>query len=139
MGLNRFAKQTYTPAQMRKIFQRLSLPQRLVDKFSSPDFKPDLESLRQLQVYTVATVPFESLALHYSLDHKINISPSSLFDKIVEKNAGRGGYCMENSTFFGTVLRSLGYKCWSTGARVSDENTDASKEEGYEGPKYMGW
>lgn len=46
---------------------------------------------------------------------------------------------MENSTLFGTVLRSLGYVLFSSGARVSDESSDARDKEGYEGPRYMGW
>lgn len=32
--------------------------------------------------------------------------------------AGRGGYCMENNCFFGTVLRSIGFDVYSAGARV---------------------
>lgn len=139
MSRNRFVKPTYTSAQIQKFFKRISLPSHLVDIFSSPDFEPDLESLRQLQIYTVASIPFESLSLHYSPDHKICISPSYLYNKFVEKDAERGGYCMEISTFFGTVLRSLGYNCWGSGARISDDMTDARNQEGYEGPKYRGW
>jgi len=32
--------------------------------------------------------------------------------------AGRGGYCMENNCFFGTILRSIGFDVYSAGARV---------------------
>ncbi|KAJ5472788.1 hypothetical protein N7530_006789 [Penicillium desertorum] len=43
----------------------------------------------------------------------------SVFEKIVDGNSDRGGYCMENNTLFGTVLRSLGYNTTSVGGRVN--------------------
>jgi arylamine N-acetyltransferase len=46
----------------------------------------------------------------------LSLDPEDLFRKIVEN--GRGGYCMEVSAFFGTVLRSLGFRLYSAGARV---------------------
>jgi len=46
---------------------------------------------------------------------------------------------MEVSTFFGTVLRGLGYECWSAGARVADDGPEAWEREGWEGVRYMGW
>jgi arylamine N-acetyltransferase len=42
---------------------------------------------------------------------------------------------MENNTFFATVLRSLGYKLYTTGARVS-----WALDEEHKGPGvYSGW
>lgn len=54
----------------------------------------------------------------------IDIEPEVLFEKIVGGAGGkgrRGGYCMENNTFFGTVLRSLGFDVYAVGARVRGE------------------
>jgi arylamine N-acetyltransferase len=76
-------------------------------------------------------VAFGSLALHYSETHLLSLDPNNLFIKLVERNMG--GYCMENNTFFGVVLRSLGYKLINAGARVSDATA------GRPGPGYMGW
>ena len=44
------------------------------------------------------------------------MDPEVLFEKIVGQ--GRGGEGMENNTFFGTVLRSLGFEVYAVGARV---------------------
>lgn len=43
-----------------------------------------------------------------------------LFHEIVERNSGRGGYCMENTAIFGTILASLGYDITTTGARGNE-------------------
>jgi len=78
----------------------------------------------------MATVPFENLALHYSTHHSITLDPECLFEKVVGR--GRGGYCMENNCFFGTVLRTLGYAMVSVGARVSNA-TNGRADGGYTG------
>lgn len=39
-------------------------------------------------------------------------------DEKREWQGGRGGYCMENNCFFGTILRSIGFDVYSAGARV---------------------
>lgn len=44
--------------------------------------------------------------------------------------AGRGGYCMENNCFFGTILRSIGFDVYSVGARVKSP-------DGYGGWSHM--
>ena len=44
-----------------------------------------------------------------------------LYEKLVERKRGRGGYCMENNYFFGTVLRSLGFGVYSAGAKVCED------------------
>lgn len=93
--------------------------------------KPDsLEHLTQLVFRQLATVPMESLSLHYSQTHQISIDPADLYEKMV--GTGRGGYCMENNTFFGTMLRSLGYEVLHVGARVSDATA------GRDGGGFMG-
>lgn len=90
-----------------------------------------LPFLRRLMTLQLATVPFESLTLHYSKFHLLSLDLQDLYHKIVER--GMGGYCMENNTFFGAVLRSLGYTVLSAGARVSDATA------GRPGGGYKGW
>lgn len=82
-----------------------------------------LEYLKLLQAYQLAAVPFENLSLHYSPERTISIDKDDLFEKIIglkktESGSGRGGYCMENNLFFGTVLKTLGYEVVPIGARV---------------------
>ena len=133
-NLDRFARPTYSPKQLDKFHDRIRLPQSIRDRIRSSGFKPDLETLQTLQLYTVTSIPFECLSLHYSKDKKINITPDYLYKKIVSDNNGRGGYCMENNTLFGTVLRSIGYSAYPVGCRV---NSDTN--EGKELPMYYAW
>ncbi|KAI9877940.1 MAG: N-terminal acetyltransferase [Pleopsidium flavum] len=93
-----------------------------------------LKWLTTLQKHQTATVPFENLALHYSTHHSITLDPEYLFAKVVGR--GRGGYCMENNCFFGTVLRTLGYRVVSVGARVSNA-TNGRAGGGYTGFSHM--
>jgi arylamine N-acetyltransferase len=114
----------YSSEQLSRYFQHIGLP--------SPSAKPgSLEYLTELVKLQLATVPFENLSLHYSKHRLLSLDTNDLFDKVVGR--GRGGYCMENNTFFGAVLRSLGFKLINAGARVSHATA------GRPGGGYMGW
>jgi arylamine N-acetyltransferase len=119
--------ETYTKEQLAQYFDHIGYqhedgglpdPNRVMDSTA-------IEWLTEIQKRHLATVPFESLSLHYSRHRLLSLDPQDLFQKIVEN--GRGGYCMEVNTFFATVLRSLGYRLFSTGARVKSET------EGFKG------
>ncbi|EZF34507.1 hypothetical protein H101_01940 [Trichophyton interdigitale H6] len=75
------------------------------------------EALFTLQRRHLATFPFSNLVLHYSQHHSISLDPDVLYHKIVER--GLGGYCVENTGLFSIVLRTLGFKFYPGGARVS--------------------
>jgi arylamine N-acetyltransferase len=92
-----------------------------------------LDTLTKIQLWQLATVPFGNLVLHYSPHHTVSLDPETLFSKIVERRSG--GYCMENNTFFATVLRALGYDLYTTGARVSNALDKGNKDPG----GYSGW
>ena len=97
---------------------RNGLPPSVKDIFHDENVESTLLALRALHQHQLARVPFENLSLHYSLHKTIDLNPDALYEKIVTN--GRGGYCMENNCFFGTVLRSLGYKVYDAGARVHE-------------------
>ncbi|KAM7215216.1 hypothetical protein V8F06_009439 [Rhypophila decipiens] len=115
---------TYTKDQLTQYFRRIIYSPKY-DKLSTDP----LSFLTELQMYHMAAVPFESLSLHYSKHRIISIDPEDLFQKIVRN--GRGGYCMEVNTFFGTVLRSLGFFLIGVGGRVK------SPVLGYKGWDHM--
>lgn len=102
---------TYSKDGLSKYLEYIGLPS------SFQDGDRNLTNLRTLQQHQLARIPFENLALHYSPDRTIHLDADYLYDKIV--NRSRGGYCMENNAFFGTILRSLGFKVRSVGARVN--------------------
>ena len=116
---------TYSDEQISKYFAHIGWDAGLYPKPGS------LEYLAELIKRQLATVPFETLSLHYSKTHQLSLDPEDLYRKIVGR--GMGGYCMENNTFFGVILRSPGYSLISSGARVSDAIA------GRPGNGYMGW
>lgn len=124
---------TYRKEQISAYFEYTKLPLKLQQDLLSPSFHrnthPDevVETLRILQIHTLSHIPFENLSIHYSPYHAVSLDPEVLFQKIVGNARGRGGYCMENNCFLGTVLRSLGFTIYSAGARVLD------------GDRYTGW
>ena len=127
------SRPSYTKEQISAYFDYILVPSKLQHELFSPSFHDNahldqvIEALRILQIHQLSHVPFENLSIHYSPYHAISIDPDVLFQKIVGDARGRGGYCMENNCFFGTILRSLGFTIYSAGARVFDAL------------KYTGW
>jgi arylamine N-acetyltransferase len=114
---------TYNYDQITAYFDRIKLPAK-ERKYEVAGFTPEDEQLHflaQLQKHHLAEIPFENLTLHYSFHRQVSIDPDEVFKKIVSDNNGRGGYCMENNYLFGTLLRSLGFRIYSAGARVFDD------------------
>ncbi|KIW18404.1 hypothetical protein PV08_02692 [Exophiala spinifera] len=90
-----------------------------------------LAALSTLQLRQMAFNPWGNVALHYSWHRTITLDPEALFHKIVERKLG--GYCMENNAFFSTILRSLGYQQYVTGARISHALTGNADPRGFAG------
>ncbi|KAJ5219527.1 N-acetyltransferase family protein [Penicillium chermesinum] len=135
---------TYSPEQIGKYFDRIKFPTEsrqspVVLAGANGDNERALSFLKVLQRYQVAAVPFENLDLHYSVHRQLSIDVQKLFEKIVDGTSERGGYCMENNTVFGTVLRSLGYQVTSVGGRVNEAAQPISASKNWRGPKYDGW
>jgi arylamine N-acetyltransferase len=78
-----------------------------------------IATLSALQLHHLATIPWGDVVLHYSNEKKVLLEEESLFEKLVVRKLG--GYCMENNTFFATVLRSLGVQLYITGGRISNQ------------------
>lgn len=134
----------YSPEQLERYFNRIDLPQKyrespVVSLGASVDSESALSFLKVLQRYQLAAVPFENLNLHYAVKRYISIDAQELFEKIVDSGSDRGGYCMENSTLFGTVLRTMGYNVTSVGGRVNEAVQPISASKDWKGPKYDGW
>ena len=101
-----------TQAQLSAFYKHISLP----EKFHNSS--PSLDLLTAIQYHSLATIPFENLSLHYSPTPGVSIDPVEVFSKIVDRNVGRGGYCMENNLLMNGVLRAAGFNVWATGARI---------------------
>ena len=116
---------TYTHAQLHQVYDRIKLPNKY--RYEPGQFSREVVRHRDgmgflsaLQRHMLASVPFENLDMHYSQQHHILINAEHLFNKIVRSGSGRGGYCIENGVFLGTVLRSLGFEVVSCQSHPSD-------------------
>ncbi|ACZ84919.1 arylamine N-acetyltransferase family protein [Streptosporangium roseum] len=74
---------------------------------------PDAESLRELQLRHLLTVPFENLSVH--LGEPVVLDDQALVEKVVGRR--RGGFCYELNGAFALLLRSLGYQVTLLAAR----------------------
>ncbi|EDU49784.1 NhoA Arylamine N-acetyltransferase [Pyrenophora tritici-repentis] len=133
----------YSEVQLQDYFKRLGLPQQyldspvLSDRTKATATEHGLPFLQALVRYHTCTVPFENLELHYSAHKTITLDVADLYTKIVTKR--RGGRCMENNTFFGTVLRSLGYEVRNCGGRVSRAMSPYPEVRRNQAMTYDGW
>ena len=75
---------------------------------------PSVETLRQLQIAHLLTVPFENLSIHAG--EQIVLNEEALFDKVV--NRRRGGFCYELNGLFAGLLRRLGFEVEMLAAEV---------------------
>ncbi|KAF3401424.1 Arylamine N-acetyltransferase 2 [Talaromyces pinophilus] len=118
---------TYTPSQLSQYFSHISYPK--------PQHPSDpLQFLTGLQRHQLLRVPFESLSLHYSRSRTISLDPQALFTKIV--TGSRGGYCLENNTFFGEILKSLGFQVYAVICRIGNASRGVY-DGGWRGMSHM--
>ncbi|KAJ0108236.1 hypothetical protein J7T55_000201 [Diaporthe amygdali] len=103
---------TYSEEQLELYLKHINYPR-------SKHPADRLQLLTGLQRHHQARVPFDNIALHYSPTRLLSLDPQDLFHKIVTNS--RGGYCMEVNELFATVLRTLGFRLYSSGGRVKHE------------------
>lgn len=112
----------YSKSELLDYFARIELPEEYYqDVLSDTSLAKTKEAgfplLEALCRHHTCNVPFENLILHYSANKKVTLDLAELYTWFVKKR--RGGRCMENNSFFATVLRSLGYQVRNCGGRVS--------------------
>jgi N-hydroxyarylamine O-acetyltransferase len=82
----------------------------------SGSLEPTADTLRDLQLAHLLTVPFENLSIHSG--EPIVLEENALFAKIVERR--RGGFCYEANGLFAGLLRALGFEVAMLGAGVAN-------------------
>jgi N-hydroxyarylamine O-acetyltransferase len=85
---------------------------------------PTAETLRQLHVAHLQTVPFENLSIHSG--EPIVLEDQALFEKIVVRR--RGGFCYELNGLFASLLRTLGFGVLRLSARVANNQGEFGPE-----------
>jgi N-hydroxyarylamine O-acetyltransferase len=76
---------------------------------------PVIETLRNLQLAHLLSVPFENLSIHNN--QPIVLEDEALFNKIVLQK--RGGFCYELNGLFAAMLRQLGFQVTMLSAGVA--------------------
>ncbi|KAK5113769.1 hypothetical protein LTR62_003153 [Meristemomyces frigidus] len=144
MQVNPKDRPLYTDDQIKTYLKRINLPEQyytspiLSEKSLARTRTHGLPLLEALVRYHVCNIPFENLEIHYSKNKLITLEPYLLYAKFAGSN-GRGGRCMENNTFFATVLRSLGYDVRNCGGRVSRMMSSNPEIREHQGETYDGW
>ncbi|HEX6731508.1 MAG TPA: arylamine N-acetyltransferase [Pyrinomonadaceae bacterium] len=85
---------------------------------------PTTETLRQLQLAHLLSVPFENLSIHSG--EPIILDDDALFNKIVVRR--RGGFCYELNGLFAALLRALGFDVQMLSASVANAQGDWGPE-----------
>jgi N-hydroxyarylamine O-acetyltransferase len=89
--------------------------------------EPTINTLNQLQIAHLYSVPFENLSIH--LQQPIQLNYSSLADKIIQQH--RGGFCYELNGLFSLLLQHLGFKVTLLSAQVAREDGAFGREFGH--------
>ena len=77
---------------------------------------PSAQTLRDLQVAHLLSVPFENLSIHSA--EPIVLNDDALFAKVVKRR--RGGFCYELNGLFAGLLRELGFEVTMLSAQVAN-------------------
>jgi len=85
---------------------------------------PTAETLRQLHLAHLLTVPFENLSIHAG--EPIVLEDKALFRKIVDRR--RGGFCYELNGLFAALLRALGFEVAMLSAQVANDDGGFSRD-----------
>jgi arylamine N-acetyltransferase len=143
LALDEQDRPRYTTAELQDYFTRIELPKKhlqspLLSNASYTETKEHgLPFLEALTRHHTCNVPFENLELHYSAHKTISLDTAHLYRKFVHQR--RGGRCMENNTFFATVLRSLGFDVRNCGGRVSRAMSPYPEVRQNQSATYDGW
>jgi arylamine N-acetyltransferase len=133
----------YSTAELHQYFTRIQLPQKHIESpllsnaTLSETKEHGLPFLEALTRHHTSNVPFENLELHYSAHKTVSLDTAHLYAKFVHQR--RGGRCMENNTFFATVLRSLGFDVRNCGGRVSRAMSPYPEVRKNQSATYDGW
>jgi len=90
----------------------------------SGSHEPSAETLCQLQLAHLLSVPFENLSIHSA--EPIILNDRDLFNKIVSRR--RGGFCYELNGLFAALLRSLDFDVQMLSASVANAKGEFGPE-----------
>ncbi|KXN92043.1 Arylamine N-acetyltransferase 2 [Leucoagaricus sp. SymC.cos] len=84
---------------------------------ASGAFPVNPETLERLMRLHLLSFPFENTQMHYTAEHDMEVSPEKVFPRFV--NDKNGSYCFGHNGLFLEILRGLGFRGYTVGARVN--------------------
>ncbi|KAF9925756.1 hypothetical protein FBU30_004498 [Linnemannia zychae] len=104
----------FSRAQLFGILNRISFPLSHLPPDTLPP--PTLETLKELQIRFVTTVPFETLSLRTTASRIVDISLEGIYNRVVVQK--RGGWCFSLNRLGFELLVELGFRAQTTIGRV---------------------
>jgi N-hydroxyarylamine O-acetyltransferase len=92
----------------------MDVPRYLARIQYSQPVRPDIQTLRGVELAHMLSVPFENLDI--GLKRPIRLDRATLWDKIVVRR--RGGFCYELNGLFAALLQEMGFDVTYLNARV---------------------
>lgn len=77
-----------------------------------------VEMLSTVVHHHAASVAFENSCMHYSLSQAVDLEPSKLYTRIVERR--HGGVCLQSNRLLHLMLSALGFDCYLALSRVNN-------------------
>lgn len=137
---------TFTPERLNAFYERIHLPKEHRHAPGSPAISEILSSqsssldlLGAIQRHCVTYLPFENLALHYDLNHMVHLSIDYVFDKMITRNTGRGGWCMELNNLLSAALAALGFTIRVSAGKVNESLWADDHSPPRESFKFQAW
>ena len=121
---------TLTPQQLSNYLNLISSSSMSLSGLQEQVAAEPLVALTRLVRLQLSTIPYTSLASHYSATALVSLDTSKIYEKLVVYR--RGGHCIEMNWLFAAAIRALGYELFVTAARISIAVDTGNKEaEGY--------
>ncbi|KAK0192994.1 arylamine N-acetyltransferase 1 [Armillaria mellea] len=118
----------YSPTQVLQWLTCIGFPDTYSEiDISSGGFPITLENLHILTRLSTVAFPIENTALHYGMDHIMDISADSIFQRLVVER--KGSYCFGLNGLFLDMLRGLGYRAYSGSGKINDPSAPARNSQ----------
>ncbi|KAF9922170.1 N-terminal acetyltransferase [Linnemannia zychae] len=105
----------FTREQLFGILNRINFPLDQLPTDTLPP--PTLETLKDLHMRIVTSIPFETLSLRTTAARNVDISIEGIYDRVV--NQKRGGWCFSLNRLAYELLYGLGYRVQFTIGRIT--------------------
>ncbi|KAG8936953.1 N-terminal acetyltransferase [Tulasnella sp. 418] len=88
--------------------------------------QPTLDNLHAITRHHIITFPFENTDMHYTESGVMDVTPSGVFDRLVQQKRG-GSHCFGQNTLLFGMLLALRYRAYVGSSRVNIAPPESSE------------